>query len=54
MTGGYYHNKDKFQKNSTSEYFLRPEVKLTYAKDSYVTLGLDYRDGKSIIIKIFE
>ena len=46
LTGGYYHNKDKFQKNSTSEYFLRPEVKLTYAKDSYVTLGLDYRDGK--------
>ena len=46
LTSGYYHNKDKFQKNSTSEYFLRPEVKVTYAKDSYVTLGLDYRDGK--------
>lgn len=46
LTGGYYHNKDKFQKNSTSEYFIRPEVKVTYAKDSYVTLGLDYRDGK--------
>ena len=27
LTGGYYHNKDKVQKNSTSEYFLRPEVK---------------------------
>ena len=46
LTAGYYHNKDKFQNNSTSEYFLRPEVKYTYAKDSYVTLGLDYRDGK--------
>lgn len=46
LTSGYYHNKNKFQKNSTSEYFIRPEVKLTYAKDSYVTLGLDYRDGK--------
>jgi len=46
LTGGYYNNKDKFQNNSTSEYFIRPEVKFTYAKDSYVTLGLDYRDGK--------
>lgn len=49
LTAGYYHNKDKFQNNSTSEYFLRPEVKYTYAKDSYVTLGLDYRDGKEIL-----
>ena len=45
LTGGYYHNKDKFQNNSTKEYFIRPEAKFTYAKDSYVILGLDYRDG---------
>ena len=53
LTGGYYNNKDKFQNNSTSEYFIRPEVKFTYAKDSYVTLGLDYRDGKENLKMMF-
>ena len=46
LTGGYYHNKSKYQNNVTKEYFIRPEVKFTYAKDSYVTLGFDYRDGR--------
>ena len=45
LIGGYYQNKDKFQDNITKEYFIRPEVKYTYAKDSYLTLGFDYRDG---------
>lgn len=46
LTTGYYQNKNKYQNNVTKEYFIRPEVKYTYAKDSYITLGLDYRDGK--------
>lgn len=45
LIGGYYQNKDKFQNNITKEYFIRPEIKYSYAKDSYLTLGFDYRNG---------
>lgn len=45
LSAGYYQNKDKFQNNITKEYFVRPEVKYTYAKDSYATVGFDFRDG---------
>lgn len=43
--GGYYKNESKNQSNLTEEYFIKPQLKYTYAKDSYLIVGGDYREG---------
>lgn len=43
--GGYSRIKNVKYDEITKEYFIKPQVKYTYLKDSYVILGGDYRDG---------
>ena len=43
--GGYYEDESKNQHNVTKEYFIKPQLKYTYAENSYVIAGADYRDG---------
>lgn len=43
--GGYFRNKSKNLNQLTEEYFIKPQIKYTYGKDSYLIVGGDYRDG---------
>lgn len=43
--GGYYKEKNKTLNTITDEYYIKPQFKYTYAKDSYLILGGDYRKG---------
>lgn len=45
--GGYTQDKNKMQNSETKEWFIKPQVKYTYMKDSYIILGGDYRNGKT-------
>lgn len=42
---GYYEDESKNQNTLTKEYFFNPQLKYNYAKESYVIVGGDYRDG---------
>lgn len=44
--GGYSKDKSINQNQLTVEYFIKPELKYTYAPNSYLTVGVDYRDGR--------
>lgn len=44
--GGYSKDKSINQKQETKEYFIKPELKYNYAKDSYIIVGGDYRKGE--------
>lgn len=47
--GGYYEQENDYYSrynNKVKEYFIKPQFKYTYAKDSYLILGGDYREGK--------
>lgn len=47
--GGYYEQENDYYSNYNNkikEYFIKPQFKYTYAKDSYLILGGDYREGK--------
>lgn len=43
--GGYYRSESKNQNQLTQEYFVKPQIKYTYWRDSYFIVGGDYRDG---------
>lgn len=49
MYGGY--DKKEYEGNSShslaSQYYVKPQFKYTYAENSYVILGGDFKDGKS-------
>lgn len=47
--GGYYEQKNDYYSpynNKVREFFVKPQVKYTYSKDSYLILGGDYKKGK--------
>lgn len=46
LYGGYAKDKSINQDQVTKEYFISPELKYNYAKDSYIILGGDFRNGK--------
>ncbi len=51
VDGEYAKSKNKKNNNLSSEYFIKPEMKYNYAKDSYVTLGGNFQNGKIEIQK---
>ena len=44
--GGYLKNESKNQNQTTEEWFVKPQLKYTYADSSYLILGGDYRTGE--------
>ena len=50
--GGYSKDKNINQEELTEEYFIKPELKFTYAKNSYIILGGDYREGEKEFKKL--
>lgn len=50
FSSGYTKAKNKYDRDSETkikEFFIKPELKYNYAKDSYAIVGLDYKDGKT-------